>query len=147
MAVKVVLTNRSQEVGNLTSSGQDTKVRISRIVYQGLRSLAKNKIILDDYDNGKLPKELMDLYDKFAALTNGTNTEIEIETLDEYLGGLGKIQEYHYKKDIISIPPWIDVKEPSEYRNVITHLTDINGNEQNVIASISGQDYNIIHRT
>ncbi len=142
MAVKVVLTNRSQETNSLTSSGQDGKIRVNRIVYQGLRSLAKNKTILEDYDNNKIPKELMELYDKFTTLTNGGTVDIETQALDEYLGSLGVDQTYEYVKDIIDIDAWMDVGAQALFRNVVDDST---GSTNNVIERTTG--YNVIHNT
>ena len=70
-----------------------------------------------------------------------------IVDVDEYLGELGMQTVYPFDDDGYNTPAWIDITTPSEFRNVISRLTDVDGNEQNVITSILGEDYNIIHRT
>ena len=142
MAIQVVLTNRSQETGNLTSVGSDDKVRVSRSVYQGLRSLAKNKTISDDYTNGKLPIELVDLYEKFNQINSGETIDIEIHKLDEYLGSLGISQDYEYTKDTLYIEPWVEYTDQLPSRNVVDDST---GTVNNIIDRATG--YNVIHNT
>ena len=142
MAITVRLGNRSQETSKLASIGEDTSVKVSRIVYQGLRSLVQNKHILDDYNNGLIPKELVALYEDFSKINNGETVDIEIQKLDEYLGSLGVNQDYVYFKDTIYIEPWISASSQFFSRNVIDDST---GTTNNVIDRNTG--YNVIHNT
>jgi len=145
MSITVVLTNKSQQTGDLSTQNGPQSLVLSRTVYQQFRSLAQNKIILDRYNAGDLPPEFVKVLDAFNDIQNGKEVEGSMELLDEYLGGLGDTVQYPYSKDMIDIPPWIEVFAPSDFRNVISHTTDISGNETNVITKIAGQDYNIIH--
>ena len=70
-----------------------------------------------------------------------------IVLLDKYVGELGVETIYPFDDDTYSAAPWLDILEPSDFRNVITRIIDNDGNKQNVIASVLGEDYNIIHRT
>jgi len=67
-----------------------------------------------------------------------------IVELDAYLGELGMQTFYPFEDDVYNVPSWIDITIPSEYRNVVAKPFSI---DKNVITSISGEDYNIIHRT
>ncbi len=142
MAVRVVLTNRSQETGNLSKIGTDGSVRVNRIVYQGLRSLAKNKTISADYTAGLIPRELVELYEEFSKINDGDSSNTEMVKLSEYLGLLGIEQEYEYKKDRIGVAPWIEYTDQLSTRNVVAgNLTP----PDNVIDRATG--YNVIHNT
>jgi len=142
MAITVRLGNRSQETSKLASIGEDAEVKVSRIVYQGLRSLVQNKHILDDYNNGLIPKELVALYEDFNKMLNGETVDVEIQKLDEYLGSLGIDQDYAYLKDTIYVEPWIEYIDQLPSRNVVDDSTGI---VNNVIDRTTG--YNVIHNT
>jgi len=131
MAVKITLTNPSVPKDFLTSTKEDHTSRMSRSIYQHLGSLAKNKKILEDYQNNTIPLELRTLFDKFAELSDLVNTDAnaratfdqEILNLDEYLGSLGMGTEYIYDKDRVDIEAWVDVNTQDISRLVVDRAT------------------------
>ncbi len=147
MAIKVVLTNKSQQTQTITTVRDTDSLSVSRIFYQYFRSLTKAKVILEDYNNNKIPLELREIIDKFNVKSQEKITDENIKLLDKYLGNLGETQEYHYKKDMVNIEPWLDVETKSEFRNVISKQLDTSMKNYNVVTSVAGQDYNIIHKS
>jgi len=144
MSVKIILTNKAQQVGEVTSGNVDT-LYLNRLVYQELRSLAKNKNIIDRVNTKSMPNELMTLFGNFDKILNNEEVDESIKNLDEYLGSLGVTTEYMYTKDIINIPNWVEVEQQDPYRNVI-HANSA-GTEYNVIYNDGSEDFNVVHRT
>lgn len=151
MAIKVTLTNKSQQTKTTGTTGQDGNVRFNRLVYQRLRSLIQNKTILADYEAGNLPAELVELFDEFDKISfNKTTKDDPVDVsekaaiIDEYLSSLGLDDDYFYSKDRLDILPWIDLETQAPYRNVITDIATV---DYNIIVDIDGTDYNVIHDT
>jgi len=121
MAYKVTLKNPSKTTGKdpglkNEASIDKPEVYMSRMTYQLLGSLFKNKTIFKDYNDGKLTKEYVRILDDLNDLHNSiyypdlvvkepTN---ETRALDEYLGSLGIDEEYPYSKDRVNIEQWLD---------------------------------------
>ena len=138
MAVKIILSNASQVTSREPTLDEDNNVKFSRMFYQHLGSLVKNKTLLDDYNSGKLAPEyvrfLNDMNDLFLKrnyplLATDIVLEEAVTATDEYLGDLGITQDYHYSKDAVNIPAWIDSYRQSEYRILMdtsdnTYLVD-----------------------
>ncbi len=125
---------------------------IPRFIYAQLGNLSDNKRITKtektegstDFsmypESTPYQKFMMDM-DRFQTY----NVDVEnIKAIDEYLGNLGMTLDYPFLDDKYNVESWIDIETSSEYRNVITMPFNI---DENVITSISGEDYNIIHRT
>jgi len=146
MAIRVRLTNKSQVTKKQSEQSSqpstDNTLIMSRALYQRLGSLVANKTILDDYNNGKLPKEYVEFLDACEDINFNQSfpdaaqrtVEPNWSLLDEYLGDLGTISEYAYSKDLVNIPEWLSSTEQSEYRVLMdtsdnTHLTDSSGAE------------------
>jgi hypothetical protein len=148
MAVRVVLTNKAQPEEGLSKLKSnvsiDETVLMSREVYQYLRSLAKNKVLVDTETSGKLPVELVDLFDEFTKIQYGEEVSAAVKKMDEYLGHLGLTEDYYYTKDIIDIDPWIHYTEQEPIRNVVY---DDNGLVYNVTYVDKGITYNVVHDT
>ncbi len=138
MAVKITLSNASQITLREPTLNEDNNIKFSRIFYQYLGSLVKNKTLLDDYDNNKLPleyrrflDEMNVLYMKFnyPELTQDLVVKSGIIELDQYLGELGLTEKYPYSKDAIDIPSWLKAEAQEEYRQLVdeadmTYLVD-----------------------
>ncbi len=144
-------SDKSAQRGVLGEEGED-RVLMPRFIYSKLGNFTNQKsITLQDMETESNEyKFFMMEMERLAEIIKEKVIPIEyenIQKLDEYLGGLGIDTFYPFQDDVYSIKPWLDVSIPSEYRNVISKLIDSNGLEQNVITSISGEDYNIIHRT
>lgn len=122
MAIKVKLGNSSSVTGPNTSVSVDNRLKFPRIVYQRLGSLANNKTLLEDYNNGTLPEDLVDILEKLNVYHNEkyyistTTTDDSIKLLDEYLGSLGNTETYPYEKDSVNIGEWIDIEAQPTYR-------------------------------
>ena len=146
MAIRVTLTNKSQQTNKLAKSNttSSSDIQMSRFVYQQLRSHVKSKQILDNYNNGLLPQEFMSLLEDFNKLQSGEVVSPAMVLLDEYLGSLGDTTTYHFTKDIINVEPWVSTFSQEPTRNVVH---EIDGVTYNVIANISGTDYNVVHAT
>ena len=123
--IKVKLTNPSNVTKKDVTLDADNSIVMSRSIYQNLGSLIKNKTILDDYNNGRLPTEyvrfLDDMNDLFLKLNYpdlavDLVVEEEIPAVDEYLGDLGISETYYYSKDTVDIPPWVITGAQGEYR-------------------------------
>ena len=142
MAIKVVLTNKSQQTNKLVkiSSTPNNDIQISRLVYQQFRSLIKNKTILDDFNNNRIPQEFKNILINLNSLLLDEDVSEEIIKLDAYLGGLGLDYNYHFKKDIIDIELWVEPQYTARTRNVIDRT-----NLDNVIVDIDGTVYNVVH--
>ncbi len=111
----IILTNKSQETGNLVKLVGD-KLLFSRTIYQHLGSLNKNRNLVSDYEADLLPKKYKEILDSLNDLHLKTNypklyPDIEVSKdtmeLDEYLGSLGLTEVYPYSKDSVFIPDWI----------------------------------------
>ena len=141
MAIRVVLTNKAQQTTELanTSNLTNNDIQLSRLVYQYFRSLAKNKTILFDYDNGLIPKELVKILDSFSEIQEGIEVSTAMQKLDEYLGELGVDTDYFFNKDIISIEDWFNHTDPAAARQVIDTTN-------NVVIDIDGTNYNIMYK-
>lgn len=148
MAIKVTLGNTAKVTTRTPSvaGGGSTKInlKIDRRTYQYLGSLVRNKTLLEQYNNGTLPKEYVRLLDELNVLyENNKGLSIPqpvaegIKELDEYLGTLGVTEVYPYEKDMLNISPWMAIDDRAPYR-VLTDTTDntylMDGNE--VLVSI-----------
>lgn len=119
MAVKIVLKNSSQSFNDDYTSARDPEIiRMSRIVYQNLGSLVKNKTIVKNADYQNEFEKIMYLMDE-----NNITADSTLEAIDEYLGSLGITETYPYEKDYNNIPAWADISGESPERNVV-HLDD-----------------------
>lgn len=145
MAVRIVLTNKSQPTLGLVeaSTTSHNDVQMNRLVYQQLRSLAKNKTISSDYDNGLLPKAFINLVEEFEKKHQGESVDDSINKLDEYLGSLGLTEEYPFSKDRVNIAQWATSGGGSSTRNVISAADS----GDNVIITVDGIDYNVVHNS
>ncbi len=144
MAVRVTLTNKSQQTKSLAEKTSTNSLHMSRTVYQQLRSLAKNKHISDSYNNGLLPEEFVSMLDEFNKLSSGESVGEDTQELNKYLGELGIAEIYPFTKDMISIPEWVTPNSQDVARNVITSQT---GTDYNVVTDIGGTIYNVVHET
>jgi len=144
MAIKVTLTNKAQRTTNLATEVPNEPLRMDRIVYQGLRSLTKNKHIPQSVADDQIPSELMELFTEFDKMSMGETVPEYVKRIDEYLGSLGVFEEYHYEKDIVDIPPRVTVFSQSPNRNVVTGNKN---NKQNIVFQHGGTIYNVIHKT
>ena len=146
MAIKVTLTNKSQQTGRLAkdSTTSNNDIQISRFIYQQFRSLTKSKVILENYTDQVLPLEFMRLLQDFDDIQQTGASTDAINKLDEYLGTLGVTADYHFSKDVINVEPWVSVLTQEPTRNVIYND---NGVIKNVITNIDGTDYNVVHLT
>ena len=146
MAAKIILTNKAQQIGEVSNSDiVSSALYLNRLVYQELRSLAKNKNIVDRVNAKNMPNELMTLFNSFDTLLKNGTADESVKILDGYLGSLGVTTEYIYTKDIINIPSWIEVDTQDPYRNVIHK--DNSGVVYNVIHNDESEDFNVVHRT
>ncbi len=135
--VRARLTNKSQptvrEASLPDGISLDKEVLFSRTIYQMIGSLVKNKRIIDDYDNGRLSQEYVDfldlmddiMFNKAFPKLPQRDVDIAHTLADEYLGDLGLVQEYHYSKDTVNIPDWLEVSSRPEVRVLME--TDSNG--------------------
>ncbi|RLA58233.1 MAG: hypothetical protein DRQ78_12395 [Epsilonproteobacteria bacterium] len=145
-------SDKSAQRGVMGEEGED-RVLMPRFIYSKLGNHTNQKsITLADMETESneykfFMMEMERLNDILEAGEEVPSDYDNIVLLDAYLGELGMETFYPFEDDMYGVPPWIDVTTQNEFRNVITHLTDIDGNEQNVITSVSGEDYNIIHRT
>ena len=141
MAVKVVLTNKSQQTHALTtpSTASDNDVQMGRTVYQYLRSLVRNKGILDDYNNDRLPREFKNFLDSLDKKMQGEEVSDALNNLDEYLGSLGIESIYSFSKDMVNVEAWLDCMGQDNIRNVVTDESE------NVVVDVAGTTYNVIH--
>ena len=98
----------------MTETADAEVIRMSRIIYQNLGSLVKNRSITreDDYNNE---------FQKIMNILDDSNLEpgSVIDSVDTYLGSLGVSEDYPYAKDINDIPAWIDVLGVTEIRNLV----------------------------
>ena len=156
MAIKVRLSNaaRVTRIQPEVRNGQPDLVEMSRLTYQALGSLIRNKALIERYKDGKiiggtyineeLPLEYIRLLDELDLLQRnkyyGSNHIIRpaIIELDEYLGALGVDIDYPYVKDVVSIAPWVEATDQTPYRVLVdtrdnTYLTTNNGTEVLVV--------------
>ncbi len=144
-------SDKSAQRGVMGEEGEN-EVLMPRFIYSKLGNYTNQKsITLQDMEteNNEYKFFMMEM-ERLAKIINEKVIPEEyenIQKLDEYLGGLGVDIFYPFQDDTYSVDPWLDIKTPSEYRNVISRLVGSNGLEQNVITSINGEDYNIINRT
>ncbi|RLA71152.1 MAG: hypothetical protein DRG30_08715 [Epsilonproteobacteria bacterium] len=135
MAVQVRLGNKSQPVENLGGIGVNSSdTLVSRMLYQHLGSLVNNKQLKQNYYAGKIPTELVDLYDKFSASVRTA----DIIAIDKYLSTLGITEEYFYSKDTHDIEPWIITPGKIHERNVVDGT-------YNIVHLDGLTTYNVIH--
>ena len=145
-------SDKSAQKGELGEAGQEN-VLMPRFIYSKLGNLTNHKTItvedmsteVNEYKFFMMEMErLKELYDSGSPIPDDMKN---IQALDEYLGSLGIDEIYPFSDDTYNTPPWLDAFTQAPYRNVISELEDINGNEQNVITNIDGTNYNVIHRT
>ena len=145
-------SDKSAQRGVMGEEGED-RVLMPRFIYSKLGNHTNQKsITLTDMEteSNEYKFFMMEMERLNDILESGEEVPSDYDNivlLDAYLGELGMETFYPFEDDMYGVPSWLGVPTPSEFRNVITHLTDIDGNEQNVITSVSGEDYNIIHRT
>jgi len=142
MAIKVTLRNPSRVTIRSPKEDVVDEAKFDRTFYQYLGSLVKNKTLLDDYNDNKLPleyrrflDEMNTLYMKFnyPELTQDLVVKPGIVELDQYLGELGLTEEYPYSKDTINIPNWLTLTPQEEHRQLVdesdmTYLVDSRDN-------------------
>ncbi len=145
-------SDKSSQRGVMGEEGED-RVLMPRFIYSKLGNHTNQKSITlvdmktesNEYKFFMMEMErLSDMLELGEEISSDYDNIVE---LDAYLGELGMQTLYPFDDDIYGVPAWIDVEAQNEYRNVITYLTDVYGNEQNIITSINSKDYNIIHRT
>ncbi len=131
--MKVSLRNPSRVTSGITTHNtSDNKVYLDRSIYQRLGSLLKNKTILDDYNNGRLPKEFVKFLDIMNEINEGT-AETEVIALDELLGSFGENIDYSYSKDFMNIANWLgEFDEYFGYRNVSSGSSNVVYGDKNV---------------
>ncbi len=145
-------SDKSAQRGVMGEEGEDN-VLMPRFIYSKLGNFTNQKsITLTDMEteSNEYRFFMMEMERLNAMLEEEEippNEYQNIINLDEYLGQLGVDIVYPFDDDGYSVAAWLSIDEPSEYRNVISKLTDANGKEQNVITSVSSKNYNIIHRT
>ncbi len=145
-------SDKSTQKGLMGEDGEE-RTLVPRFIYSKLGNHTDQKTItLEDMETESneykfFIMEMERLNDMLEAKRYITSDYDNIVKLDAYLGELGVESIYPFKDDVYGSAPWLDGETPSEFRNVITHLTDIDGDEQNIITSIAHKDYNIIHRT
>lgn len=128
---QVILQNPSR-VTKDNFSTTNTKLLLSRSLYQRLGSLIQSKTISEDYANKTLPAEYITFLDKMDKVQSGTGDTASIE-LDEYIGSLGVDTQYHYEKDTIDIPLWFKPTTVSPVRNVANGENNIINGSDNII--------------
>jgi len=144
MAIKVTLGNASQITDRLTVDiGVQDHIKMSRGIYQYLRSLKNAREIIKDVDEEKVTKELIELLTIFNDKQDGEIIEEGFEELDEYLGSLDKTVDYYYTKDVVDVIPWIEAIYQAPTRNVVY---DNNGITENVVYRDGSNVYNVAHR-
>jgi hypothetical protein len=111
MAVKVRLFSQGQITSREDRVTDNGDLLVSRAIYQRLGSLVNAKTILEDYNNGDLPKE-------FVAFMERMEANVDVTEVDTYLGSLGFGEEYFYSKDIVDIPLWIAPMTQEAVRSV-----------------------------
>ena len=143
MAIKVTLSNPSRVTKRVPVEDVVGEAKFDRAFYQYLGSLVKNKELLQDYTDNKIPleyrrmlDEMNELYLKMYYPILGADIVVKpgIEELDLYLGSLGITEDYPYSKDTINIPAWLQTTSQTEYRILVdeddnTFLTDSGGTE------------------
>jgi len=151
MPITVTLGNASRTTKRSPSeNGLVSDIKMSRMFYQFLGSLVKNKTIIEDYDSDKLSLEYKRFLDEmndlfivknYPELSSGIILSENIVEIDQYLGELGVLSEYEYSKDIVNIPSWIDIIKQAEMRILFdesdnTYLTT--SNNQEVLVQYTG---------
>ncbi len=145
MPVKVKLSNASR-ITKRTPEALSA-VGMSRLTYQMLGSRVQCRTLVEDYNNGNLPKEYIRLLDElndlyltinYPELAAGIVVREGIAELDSYLGSLGITEDYPYDKDAVNIPAWLSIDTQPEYRHLVdesdkTFLTTNNGTEALVV--------------
>ena len=141
MPIKVRLSNAARITKREPTA--TSSINMSRLTYQNLGSLVKNKQLTSLYNAGELPGEYIRVLDElnnlflkmnYPLLHGGLVIADGIVELDEYLGSLGISEEYPYSKDAIDISPWVTIEAQTEYRILVdesdnTYLTTSNGAE------------------
>jgi len=159
MAFRVRLGNPSKTTRkNVTlkeqpSVPEETSIKMSRIIYQNLGSLAKNKTILEDYENGRLSDEMVDLLNemnliylhKFYDLSESTpipEASNEVKELDRYLGTLGLTDDYRYSKDKFAMNDFLTYTTQAEVR----YLAEIDDDDTNPeVVLVDGDEVLVIY--
>ena len=110
-------------------------------IYRKLSSLTDNKSLVE-------PTGPDSEFDRFLIemekIHSGEAVSEAITLLDKYLGNLGDTADYPFRDDTYVSEAWLDVNAQDVSRNVIY---DNLGTDDNVITTIDGTDYNIIHAT
>ena len=142
MPIKVRLSNAARITKREPTATSATN--ISRLTYQNLGSLIKNRRLIErDVDgnitgglfiDGDLPGEYMRLLDELNNLYLSRNYPLlhghlviadGIVELDEYLGTLGVGEDYPYSKDAVDIPAWVTPSDRAPIR--VLAVFDSNG--------------------
>ena len=143
-------SDKSSQSGTLADIDTGSLI-VPRFIYSKLSSLtdAKNlskaKVMLEanEYDFFMMEMETL----------NATGEDFNgISAIDEYLGGLGVIEEYPFLKDVYNVEPWVTTLTQVEFRNVANTYTYIDNEVEvvvvdNIVAEIDGITYNVIHNT
>ncbi len=145
-------SDKSTQRGVLGEDGEN-EVLMPRFIYSKLGNYTNQKTItIDDMEteNNEYKFFIMQMQ-RLAEMIRRKEIPSKkyenIQKLDEYLGGLGTDEFYPFADDIYGMVPWLNVETKSEFRNVISKKRGTNGIETNVITSIAGEDYNIIHKS
>ena len=110
---------------------------VERAVYRKLSSLTDNKVIQEPLGpDSEYERFLLHMND----IHNSIPVELPLDVFDEYLGKLGVTEEYPFKDDVYDSDPWLDLGIQDLTRNVVSVGT-------NIVYTISGTTYNVVHRT
>ena len=142
MPIKVRLSNAARVTKREPTATSTTN--ISRLTYQNLGSLIKNRRLIERDINGNiigglfidgdLPGEYIRLLDELNNLYLSRNYPLlhgqlviadGIVELDEYLGTLGVGEDYPYSKDAVNIPAWVTATDRAPVR--VLAVFDSNG--------------------
>lgn len=129
MAVFVKLTNSSSTFARIEADTPiEDKLKLSRVLYQHLGSLVKNRELTQDITNPNEFNRLLNLLNEYAeTITDPTFQENDtvISEIDEYLGSLGVTEDYPYAKDAQSIPLWVDSTSQEPTRDLYVYVDGI----------------------
>ena len=126
---------------NVLAEEDNVGLVVPRFIYSKLSNFTNHKTIslvdMETEDNEY--KFFMMELERFY---NTSNDIDNIEALDEYLGSLGITTIYPFADDSYTAPSWIKLSEGLVDRNIVAI---VNGIAYNIITTMSGTDYNVIH--
>lgn len=148
MGVKIKLTSSSSvfsgvEIDTLLEDAD--KLKLSRILYQKLGSLTKNRELTRDDTNTTEFDRLINLLDDYSATVEDPSFKLNdtvISEIDEYLGVLGITEEYPYRKDSQFIPLWVDIESQDSERPLAVF---VDGVEIDLI--VDSEENQLVHLT